>query len=112
MEQHNLHLPFLDIMINKDPETNYILMDMFYKKTDSQRYVPFNSCHIKQWKNNIPFTLIRQICTIVENSEVWKKCLFKLQKRLYPQEYPQNLIEQMIWKERGIKTLVSSIECS
>ena len=73
MEQYNLHLPFLDIMINKDPETNYIWMDMFYKKTDSQRYltlVPFNSCHIKQWKNNITFTLIRRICTIVENSEV------------------------------------------
>ena len=45
MEQHNLYLPFLDIMINKDPETNNIWMDIFYKKADTRRCVPFNSCH-------------------------------------------------------------------
>ena len=32
MGQHNPYLPFLDIMVNKDPETNNIWMDMFYKK--------------------------------------------------------------------------------
>ena len=32
MEQHNLYFPFLDIMINKDSETNNIWMDIFYKK--------------------------------------------------------------------------------
>ena len=32
MEQQNLYLPFLDIMVNKDPETNNISMEMFYKK--------------------------------------------------------------------------------
>ena len=66
MDQHNLCLTFLDIMINKDPETNNIWMDIFYDKTDTWRCVPFNSCHPKQCKNNIPFTLPRRICTIVE----------------------------------------------
>ena len=65
MEQHNLYLPFLDIMINKDPETNDIWMDTFYKKTDTRRCVPFNSCHPKECKNNILFTLARRICTTV-----------------------------------------------
>ena len=32
MGQHNPYLPFLDIMVNKAPETNNIWMDMFYKK--------------------------------------------------------------------------------
>ena len=64
IEQHNLYLPFLDIMINKDPENNNIWMDIFYKKTDTRRCVPFNSCHPKQCKKNIPFTLARRICTI------------------------------------------------
>ena len=32
MEQQKLYLPFLDIMVNKDPETNNISMEMFYKK--------------------------------------------------------------------------------
>ena len=32
MEQRNLYLPFLDIMINKDPENNNIWIDIFYNK--------------------------------------------------------------------------------
>ena len=47
MERHNLYLPFLDIMINKDPDNNNIWMDIFYKKTNTRRGVPFNSCHFK-----------------------------------------------------------------
>ena len=102
MEQHNLYLPFLDMMINKDPETNNIWMDIFHKKTDTQRCVPFNSCRPKQCKNNIPFTLARRIYTIVENSEVRKKHLHKLQKVLYYPEYSQNLIQEAIRKVTSI----------
>ena len=96
MEQHNLYLPFLDIMINKDLETNNIWMDIFYKKADTRRCVPFNSCYLKQCKNNIPFTRARRIFTIVKNSEVRKKYLDELQKVLYSQEYPQNVIQEAI----------------
>ena len=73
MEQHNLYLPFLDIMINKDPDNNHIWMNIFYKKTDTPRRALFNCCHPKQCKKNIPFTLARRIFTIVENKEVRKK---------------------------------------
>ena len=101
MEQHNLCLPFLDIMINKDLETNSIWMDIFYEKTDTHRCVPFNSCHPKQCQNNMPFTFARRICTTVEKS-VWlekvrKKRLDELQNVLYSQEYPQNLIQEAIF---------------
>ena len=84
MEQHNFYLPFLDIMINKDLETNNIWMDIFYKRTDTRRCVPFNFWHPKQCKNNISFTLARRICTILENSEVRKKRLDELQKFYIP----------------------------
>ena len=47
-EQHNLYLPFLDITINKDPETNNTWMDIFNKKANARRCVPFNFCHPKQ----------------------------------------------------------------
>ena len=30
---HNLSLPFFDIIINIDPETSNIWMDLFYQKT-------------------------------------------------------------------------------
>ena len=48
-------------------------MDIFYKKTEIRRCVPFNSCQPKQCKNNIPFGLARRICTVVENSKVREK---------------------------------------
>ena len=51
-------------------------MDISYKKTDTRRCVPFNSCHPKQRKKNIPSTLARRIYTIVENNEVRKKFSF------------------------------------
>ena len=79
-------------------------MDIFYKKTDTRRCVPFNSCHSKQCKKNIPFILARRVCTIVENNEVRKKRLGKLQKVLYPQEYPQNLVQEAIRKVATIPT--------
>ena len=71
-------------------------MDIFYKKTDTQRCIPFNSCHPKQWKNNIPFTLSQY------TFQVRKKRFDELQKVLYSQEYPQNLIQEAIWKATTI----------
>ena len=100
MEQHNLYLPFLYIMINKDSENNNIWMYTFYKKTDTPRCVPFNSC--QQCKKNIPCTLARRICTIVENNKIRKKRLEKLQKVLYSQEYRQNLVQDAIRKVTSI----------
>ena len=102
MEQHNLYLPFLDIMINKDLRTITFEWTYFIKKTDTRRCVPFNSCHSKQCKKNISFILARRVCTIVENNEVRKKRLDKLQKVLYPQEYPQNLVQEAIRKVTSI----------
>ena len=47
-------------------------------------------------------TLARRICTVAENSEVGKKSLDELQKVLYFQEYPQNLIQEAIQKATSI----------
>ena len=79
-------------------------MDIFYEKTDTRRCVLFNSCHPKQCKKNIPFTLARRICIIVENNEVRKNRLDELQKVLCSQEYPQNLIQEAIRKVTSIPT--------
>lgn len=55
-------------------------MEIVYKKTDSQRCVPFNSCHPRQWKNKLPFTLARQVCFLADNSKARKIRLNELQK--------------------------------
>ena len=85
-----------------ETEINNIWIDIFYKKTDTRRCVPFNCCHPKQCKNNIPFILARRICTIMENSEVRKERLDELKKVLYSHEYPQNLIQEAIRKATSI----------
>ena len=102
MEQHNLCLLFLDIMINKDPASNNIWNDILYKKHWYSEICSINSCHTTQCKNTIPFTLARRICTIVENSEVRKRRLNELQKVLCSQNYPQNLIQEVIRKATSI----------
>ena len=39
MEQHDLQLPFTDMIINKGSDTNKVWMDIFCKKTDTRSFV-------------------------------------------------------------------------
>ena len=65
-------------------------MDISYKRTDARRCVPFNSCHPKQCKKNIPSTLAKRICTIVENNEVRKIFSFFYNLAFVPIFNPNN----------------------
>ena len=71
MEKSQTRLPFLDIIINKSGTK--VWMDIYNKPTDSKRYVPFTSNHPRHCLTNIPFSLARRICTIVEKENVKKK---------------------------------------
>ena len=75
---------------------------MLYKNTDTCRYISFNSCQPKQCKNNIPFTLARRICTIVENSEDRKKRLNELQKVFIFPRITTKFIQKAIPKATSI----------
>ena len=77
-------------------------MDLYHKPTDTQRYVPFNSNHPPHCKRNIPFTLARRICTIVENQEGKIIHLDQLRKNLITQRYPQDVINKGISKALSI----------
>ena len=68
MEKSQKRLPSLDIMINKSGTK--VLMGIYNKPTDSKRYAPFTSNYPHNCLTNIPFSLARRICTIVENKEV------------------------------------------
>ena len=70
MKQHNLYLLFLDIMTNKDSASNNIWNDILYKKHWYSEMCSINSCHTKQRKNNIHFTLAASI--YIENLRAWK----------------------------------------
>ena len=61
-------LPFLDIMVIKNRD-NSISTDIFYKSTNSHRYLDFRSCQRHHTKVNVPFNLAQRICKIVSNNE-------------------------------------------
>ena len=105
---------FLDILNNLDPKINFtheisesglpflnvflyianekLLTDIFYKSTDSHDYLPFNSCHPRHIKVNIPKTLARTICTIVEDPQIKLFRLSELKNWLLKAGYPSDLI--------------------
>ena len=95
MEISETKLPFLDILINKN-ENNEIWMDIFYKETDTRKCVPLNSSHPKHCLKNIPFTLARRMCSIVENNKIKQNRLKDLYEILQNQAYPENLISSGI----------------
>ena len=91
MEYSKDAIPFLDILIKRNNDK--IWMDIYYKPTDTCRCLPFSSNHPKHCKKNIPFTLARHICTIVENTEAKMKHLENLKMNLSKYQYPKQLTE-------------------
>ena len=78
METSDSQIPFLDILIKRSD--NKIWMDIYFKPTDTHRCLPFSSNHPSHCKRNIPFTLARRICTIVENERQKKQTPFRFEK--------------------------------
>ena len=66
-------VPFLDITVKVSE--GKITTDIYYKETDTHNYVPFDSCHPRHTKTNIPYALARRICTIVDQDETRDKKL-------------------------------------
>ena len=83
-------LPFIDVLLYK--QGNSLSMDIFYKKTDTNQYLNFNSCHAKHTKINVPYCLARRICSIVSDEERRKKRLLELEEFLERQNYLRNVI--------------------
>ena len=93
MEYSKDAIPFLDILIKRNNDKIWI--DIYYKPTDT-------SNHPKHFKKNIPFTLARRICTIVENTEAKMKHLENLKMNLSKYQYPKQLTEFDINKALSI----------
>ena len=67
-------------------------MNICYRSTDPHRCLSFSSNHANHCKKNIPFTLTRRICTIVENTEAKIKHL-KSPNKLKQFQYPKQLTD-------------------
>ena len=89
-EQNDAQISFLNILIYKN--RSGILTDMYYKDTDTHDYLPYNSCHPRHTKNNIPKNLARMICCIVDDPERRDMRLQELFSWLSKCGYPHLLI--------------------
>ena len=100
MELNDNKLPFLDILITKSGKKNWI--NIYSKPTDSKRYVSYLSNHPNSCLNNIPFSLARRTCIIVENKNVRYLKLKELRATLKTQKYPETVVEKGIEKTLAI----------
>lgn len=89
-------IPFLNICVYKD--NNRILTDVFYKGTDTHDYLPFNSCHPRHIKTNIPKNLARMICCIVDDPDRREMRLQELFSWLSDCGYPHLTINEAFKK--------------
>ena len=95
-EQSDTGVSFLNLYIYK--ENGKIKSDVFYKDTDSHDYLPFNSCHPRHIKTNIPGNLARMICTIVDDPVRKEHRLHELKQWLRIAGYPKGLVNNQISK--------------
>lgn len=65
---HKQH-SFLDILIKK--ANKQIKADIYYKQPmDFKQYRSLNSCHPRHTKMNVPYNLVKRICTIVSGTNI------------------------------------------
>ena len=107
-EDNTKELPFLDITVIKNHD-NSITTDIFYKKTNSHRYLDFRSCHRHHTKVNVPYNSAQRMCKIVSDNTKREYRLQELKGFLLSCYYPQKLIDHAIRnaKERNNSTILN-----
>ena len=89
IEYSQKELPFLDVLVKKTG-TN-IDTDIYFKPTDSQQYLIFDSCHPN--KLSIPYSLARRLRMIISSDEKIPQRMLELKHTLLKQKYPENVID-------------------
>lgn len=77
-------------------------MDIYSKAIDSKRYVPFMANYSRHCLTNIPFSLARTTCIIVENENIKEKWFKELKTTLLEQKCPKSVIEVSMLRAKEI----------
>ena len=99
-EMSETKISFLNVSIYKGE--NRLMCDIFYKETDTKEYLPFNSCHVRHCKINVPYNLCRTVCTIVEDDMILDGRLNELKVSLLKAKYPIKIINSAITRAKNI----------
>ena len=94
MESSNKELLLLTILIQRSDDK--IWMDIYFKPTDTRRCLQFSFIHPNYCQKDIPLTLARRICTIVENQQKKLEHLSKSKEILKKYDYPVYIITNRI----------------
>lgn len=94
IEESEPDISFLEICITYEGDS--LSTDIYYKPTDTQRYLHFNSYHPRHTKRSIPYNLARRICTIVSDEKKRNQCLEEMKKYLRKQGYPLILFNYIL----------------
>ena len=101
MESSNKELLLLTTLIQRSHDK--IGMDIYFKPTDTRRCLQFSFIHPNYCQKDIPLTLARRICTIVENQQKKLENLSKLKEILKKYDYPVYIITNGIKKPLKIQ---------
>ena len=101
MESSNKELLLLTILIQRSDDKMW--MDIYFKPTDTRRCLQFSFIHPNYCQKDIPLTLARRICTIVENQQRKLENLSKLKEILKKYDYPVYIITNGIKKPLKIQ---------
>ena len=93
-------ISFLDIRAYI--ENNTIFTDIFYKPTDTHQFLPFDSCHPRHTKTNIPYCEARRLCTIIDDTKLRDIRLEEMKGFFLRRNYPKKLIDDGIRKACAI----------
>jgi hypothetical protein len=102
LEYSNTPIPFLDVKVIKSGTE--MLIDIFYKTTDTHQYLNSKSCHPTHTctKRSTPYNLARRICTIVTDEGTRDQRLTELKTYLAAQNYPETIILSAINETKKI----------
>lgn len=76
--------------------------EVFYKPTDTHSYVPFDSCHPRNTKINIPYSQARRLCTIIDDEDILNMRLNEMRINFLRQKYPKTVIDNAISQARKL----------
>ena len=99
-EMNEQKISFLNVTVYKGE--NNLMCDIFYKETDTKEYLPFNSCHVRHCKINVPYNLCRTVCTIVEDKNILNDRLDEVKTSLLKAKYPVKVINSAITRAKNV----------
>ena len=96
----NNSLPYLDILLSKNMETNFIEYNIYRKDTSNYRYIPSDSYHPPQQKRAVFHSLIHRLLNTPLSIDNYNKEVHTIKDIAKFNGYQTKMIDDMIKKKK------------